>query len=36
MSQLVSFFAAMNRPSRGLPNRPYSAHTTAEEMLGLW
>ncbi len=35
MSYIVSFFAALNRPSMGQPYRHY-AHTTDEEMLGLW
>lgn len=35
MSYLVSFFAAMARPSVGGPVPQFKAHTTAEEMLGL-
>jgi hypothetical protein len=36
MSHFVSFFAAMNRPSRHPRVGQYNAHTTYEEMLGLW
>lgn len=35
MSHFVSFFAALNRPSRRQPVGQYKAHTTYEEMLGL-
>ncbi|MCU1538716.1 MAG: hypothetical protein JWP82_3067 [Humibacillus sp.] len=36
MSQIVSFFAAMNRPSKYAPVGQYNAHTTHEERLGLY
>jgi|SwirhisoilCB1_FD_contig_51_3619787_length_289_multi_1_in_0_out_0_1 hypothetical protein len=36
MSQLVSFFAVMNRPSKYRPVGQYNVSTTYEEMLGLW
>ena len=36
MSHFVSFFAAMNRPSRYQRVGQYKAHTTYEEMLGHW
>ena len=36
MSHVASFFAMMNRPSRHQPVGQYNAHTTYEEMLGLW
>ena len=35
MSHFVSFFTALNRPSRLQPVGQYKAHTTYEEMLGL-
>jgi len=35
MSYIVSFFAAMNRPSRSLPVGQYNSSTTYEERLGL-
>ena len=35
MSQIVMFFAAMNRPSKQQPVGQYKAHTTNEEMMGL-
>ena len=36
MSYIVSFFAAMNRPSRSLPVGQYNSSTTYEERLGLF
>ena len=35
MSHIVTFFAAMNRPSKQQPVGQYRAHTTNEEMMGL-
>ena len=35
MSHIVTFFAAMNRPSKQQPVGQYKAHTTNEEMMGL-
>lgn len=35
MSYIVSFFAAMNRPSKNLPVGQYNSSTTFEERLGL-
>lgn len=35
MSHIVTFFAAMNRPSKHAPAGQYKAHTTNEEMMGL-
>lgn len=36
MSYIVSFFAALNRPSMGHSVRHHDAHTTDEEMIGLY
>jgi hypothetical protein len=36
MSYIVSFFAALNRPSVGPSTRHHDVHTTDEELLGLW
>ena len=35
MSYIVSFFAAMNRPSKNMPVGQYNSSTTFEERLGL-
>ena len=35
MSYIVSFFAAMNRPSTSMPVGQYNSSTTFEERLGL-
>jgi hypothetical protein len=35
MSYIVSFFAAMNRPSKTMPVGQYNSSTTFEERLGL-
>jgi hypothetical protein len=35
MSYIVSFFAAMNRPSTTMPVGQYNSSTTFEERLGL-
>jgi hypothetical protein len=36
MSHFVSFFAAMNRPSRYQPVGQYNSSTTHEERIGLY
>ncbi len=35
MSYIVSFFAVLNRPSKGQPVGQYNRNTTQEEMMGL-